>query len=142
MTPLLARVLKHELAHSFIASLTYGRCPGWLNEGVAQLVEPRDLAGEGAALAGLFRAGRAIPLSAMAGSFGGFDAVVAHVAYAESLATVEYIRDRYRMDGVQQMLKQIAGGASGEAALKVLSGEGYSGFEKRVGEYLAQKYAR
>ena len=30
----LARVLKHELAHSFINQLTGGRCPQWLNEGL------------------------------------------------------------------------------------------------------------
>src|SRR5437879_11319383 len=39
MNPELQRVLKHELTHSFIASLAGGRCPVWLNEGVAQLME-------------------------------------------------------------------------------------------------------
>src|SRR5579863_2101857 len=40
LTPELARVLKHELAHSFINQLSAGRCPPWLHEGIAQLLEP------------------------------------------------------------------------------------------------------
>ena len=38
----LARVLKHELTHSFLSSLAGGRCPTWLNEGMAQMMEPRS----------------------------------------------------------------------------------------------------
>src|SRR5256714_2055171 len=40
----LSQVLKHELSHSFINQLTRGRCPQWLNEGVAQLMEEKDIA--------------------------------------------------------------------------------------------------
>jgi len=36
LTPDLARVLKHELAHSFINYISRGRCPQWLHEGIAQ----------------------------------------------------------------------------------------------------------
>ena len=35
VTPDLARVLKHELAHSFINQKTHGNCPVWLQEGMA-----------------------------------------------------------------------------------------------------------
>src|ERR1700726_3930809 len=51
LTPELARVLKHELAHSFINQLSAGRCPHWLHEGVAQLLEPRTLGTDGRQLA-------------------------------------------------------------------------------------------
>src|SRR5262249_29001338 len=36
VSPELARVLKHELTHSFLTQKTHGRCPVWLNEGIAQ----------------------------------------------------------------------------------------------------------
>ena len=39
MTPDLARVLKHELTHSFVRLITLGHCPTWFNEGLAQLEE-------------------------------------------------------------------------------------------------------
>src|SRR5205814_97190 len=44
MNPELGRVLEHELTHSFIRSMARGRCPTWLNEGLAQLMEPRSAA--------------------------------------------------------------------------------------------------
>jgi tetratricopeptide (TPR) repeat protein len=54
VTPDLARILKHELAHSFVNQLSMGRCPHWLNEGIAQMLEPRSVAPEGSRLAELF----------------------------------------------------------------------------------------
>src|ERR1700722_246672 len=90
MTPELAHVLKHELAHSFITQLSGGRCPPWLHEGIAQFLEPRSLAGEGHQLALLFKAQRNIPLNALEGSFQRFSGAEAYVAYAESLAAVSY----------------------------------------------------
>jgi tetratricopeptide (TPR) repeat protein len=44
VTPELQRVLKHELTHSFIGLIAGDSCPSWLNEGMAQLMEPRDVA--------------------------------------------------------------------------------------------------
>ena len=37
----LSRILKHELTHSFLYQKTQGRCPTWLQEGVAQWMEGR-----------------------------------------------------------------------------------------------------
>jgi tetratricopeptide (TPR) repeat protein len=39
MTEELARVLKHELTHSFVGQKTGERCPVWLQEGIAQYME-------------------------------------------------------------------------------------------------------
>ncbi len=69
MNPELQRVLKHELTHSFIASLAGGRCPVWLNEGVAQLMEPRSASMYAQSLAPLFQQRKAIPLSVLEHSF-------------------------------------------------------------------------
>ena len=43
ITPELAHVLKHELAHSFINQISAGRCPQWLHEGIAQALEPKPV---------------------------------------------------------------------------------------------------
>ena len=47
VTPDLARVLKHELTHSFVGQKTHGRAPTWLQEGIAQWMEgtPQQLSG-------------------------------------------------------------------------------------------------
>src|SRR6202035_170223 len=104
VTPELAHVLKHELAHSFITQLSGGRCPPWLHEGIAQLLEPKSLGGEGHQLSLLFKAQRHIPLNALEVSFQRFSGTEAYVAYAESLAAVSYINDSYGLSDIQRIL--------------------------------------
>jgi tetratricopeptide (TPR) repeat protein len=140
VTPELARVLKHELAHSFIAQLSGGRCPPWLHEGIAQLLEPRSLSGEGRQLSILFKAQRYIPLNALEGSFMRFSGVEASIAYAESLAAVSYINDTYGMSDVQRILQRISQGSSTEAALRSTIHSDYGQFESDLAKYLADKY--
>ncbi len=140
MTSELAHVLKHELAHSFIAKLSGGRCPPWLHEGIAQFVEPRSLGGEGRQLSQLFKAQRNIPLNALEGSFNRFSGAEAYVAYAESLAAVTYINDSYGMSDIQRILERISQGNSTEAALRATIHSDYGQFESDLARYLADRY--
>ena len=140
MTSDLARVLKHELAHSFITQLSGGRCPPWLHEGIAQFLEPKTLAGDGHQLSLLFKAQRDIPLNALEGSFQNFSGAQASVAYAESLAAVSYINDSYGMGDIQRILQLISQGSSTEAALRSTIHSDYGQFESDLAKYLADKY--
>lgn len=140
MTPELARVLKHELAHSFINQMSSGRCPPWLNEGIAQLLEPRSLAGEGRQLALMFKEEREIPLNVLEGSFMRFSGAEAYVAYAESLAAVSYINDAYGMGDLQSILQRLSQGSSAEAALRATVHSDYGQLQSEIGKYLGDKY--
>jgi len=140
VTTELAHVLKHELAHSFIAQLSGGRCPPWLHEGIAQLVEPRSLGSEGRQLAQLFKAQRNIPLNVLEGSFLQYSGVQAYLAYAESLAAVSYINDSYGMSDIQRILQRIGQGSSTEAALRSTLHSDYGQLESEVAHYLAERY--
>jgi tetratricopeptide (TPR) repeat protein len=140
VTPELARVLKHELAHSFIRQLSGGRCPPWLHEGIAQLVEPKSLGGTGRQLAMLFKAQQNIPLNALEGSFMNFSGAQAYVAYAESLAAVSYINDSYGMSDIQRILERLSQGSSTEAALRATIHSDYGQLESDLARYLADKY--
>jgi hypothetical protein len=80
LTPELARILKHELAHSFINQLSAGRCPLWLHEGIAQFLEPKNLGGDGHQFAQLFKSQKNIPLNALEGSFMRLSGAEAYVA--------------------------------------------------------------
>jgi tetratricopeptide (TPR) repeat protein len=142
VTSALARVLKHELAHSFINHLSSNRCPPWLNEGIAQLVEPRSLGGDGRQLSLLFNAQQQIPLNMLEGSFLRFSGIKASVAYAESLAAVSYINDSYGMGDLQRILQRLAEGSSTEAALRATIHSDYGQFESEVGKYLADQYGK
>ena len=136
----LARVLKHELTHSFVSQITGGRCPTWLNEGVAQALEPRTVGSNGRVLAQLFKTQHQIPYNVLEGSFMRFNNLEATVAYAESLAAVEYISDTYGMSDVQRILQRLGEGSSSEAALRGTIHSDYGQLETEVGHYLSSKY--
>jgi hypothetical protein len=140
VTPELAHVLKHELAHSFITQLSGGRCPPWLHEGIAQLLEPKSLGAAGRQLAQLFKAQHNIPLNVLEGSFLQFSGAQAYVAYAESLAAVSYINDSYGMSDVQRILQRISQGSSTEAALRATIHSDYGQIESELTRYLTDKY--
>jgi tetratricopeptide (TPR) repeat protein len=140
MTPELARVLKHELAHSFINQLSGGRCPPWLHEGIAQLLEPKSLGSDGRQLTRLFKAQNNIPINALEGSFLNFSGTQAYVAYAESLAAVSYINDSYGMSDIQRILQRLREGSSTEAALRATIHADYGQFESDLSKYLTDKY--
>jgi len=134
----LARVLKHELTHSFLSSLAGGRCPSWLNEGMAQMMEPRNSSTFAQPLVALFQQRKEIPFAVLEHPFIRFSDVQAQVAYAESLSGVEYLRERYGMGEVLRMLRNIGSGVEPELALRQSTGMDYSAFAQRVGEYLAK----
>jgi len=141
VTPELSLVLKHELSHSFINQLTRGRCPQWLNEGVAQIMEGKSVSRFGGhALAMIYAGHQQIPLNALDGTWTRFDRMQAQLAYAEGLAAVEYIRDTYGISDVQRVLQRIGDGASTESALRSTIHAGYGDLEEEVNVYLRGRF--
>jgi tetratricopeptide (TPR) repeat protein len=141
MTPELAHVLKHELAHSFINQLSGGRCPPWLHEGIAQFLEPKSLNGsDGHQLAQLFKSQHNIPINVLESSFLGLPGPQAYLAYAESLAAVTYINDTYGMSDLQRILERLSQGNSTEAALRATIHSDYGQLESDLAKYLVEKY--
>ena len=134
------RILKHELTHSFINQMTRGRCPTWLNEGVAQMEEPRSVGSEAHQLALIYRANRNVPLNQLEGGFTSYSGIAASMAYLESLAAVEYIRDIYSMSSVSMVLKRIGEGMSTEAALRAAIHSGYAALDQELGARLVRSY--
>jgi hypothetical protein len=133
-------VLKHELAHSFINQLSGGRCPQWLNEGLAQILEPKSVSSRGRRLAQLFQGQHEIPYNALEGGFMRFSGLEALLAYDESLAAVEYINDTYGMSDLRRILERLGQGSSSESALRATIHSDYGQLESEVGKYLASKY--
>jgi len=140
VTPELARVLKHELTHSFVSQMSSNRCPTWLNEGIAQIEEGKSSASYGHQLAQLFAAGNEIPFNVLEGSFMSFSAPQATAAYAESLATTEYIRDAYGMSEITRILERLSQGSSIEAALRATVHSDYRQLRDEMTRTLKEKY--
>jgi len=140
VTPELARILKHELTHTFVNQLSLGRCPHWLNEGIAQSLEPRSLGSHGARLAELFKLGQQIPLNSLEGSFMSFSAPEATLAYDESLASVQYIRETYGMSDLLRVLDRLGHGESTESALRGSIHSDYRQLQGEITAYLQRQF--
>ncbi len=140
VTPELARILKHELAHSFVSQMSGNRCPTWLHEGIAQIEEGKSSASYGRQLAKVYAADQEIPYNVLEGSFMRFSTQQAVVAYAESLAAVEYIRDNYGMSEIPRILERLAQGSSTEVALRTTIHSDYSQLHDDLAKYLKDKY--
>jgi Peptidase MA superfamily len=142
MTPALQHVLRDEISYWFAGAASKQRCPAWLNEGLAQMMEPRGPSPYDAFLAHLFAQHEQISFSRLEQSFDGLPPTQAGVAYAQSQATVEYLRDRYGMADVLRILQRIGAGDTAETALRTIIHTDYAGLNQEVGAYLAKKPRR
>jgi hypothetical protein len=136
VTPELARVLRHELTHSFVNSVTLGRCPEWLNEGIAQMLEPQSLGRRAAALATLYQGEHEIPLNSLERGYASFNGVEARLAYDEALASAEYIRSHYGMSDMLQVLQRLGRGDSVESSLRSVLHTDYAHLEDEIRGYV------
>ena len=138
MTLELARVLKHELTHSFVQQVTAGRCPVWFNEGLAQLEEGATTAALGNRLAHGYH--RAPAYSALESSFMELPEEVVGMAYAKSLAAVEYLRETYGLGEIRRLLKSMSGNPNFSALLRGELRLTYPALEDAVAAYLEKRY--
>jgi hypothetical protein len=74
------------------------------------------------------------------GSFMSFSAPEATVAYAESLAATEYIRDAYGMSEIVGILESLSQGSSTEAALRANVHSDYRQLRDEMTRTLKEKY--
>jgi len=138
ITPQLESLLRHELTHSFVHSAV-PNCPVWLNEGLAQLEEPKSLAALTASLGARAPTGEFVSLSQLEGSFQGMTPEQAQRAYVESLAAAEYLRSAYGMDGLRRLLLQLSDGDQPEAALRAVTTGGYADLDREAEDYWAKR---
>jgi tetratricopeptide (TPR) repeat protein len=139
MTPELARVLKHELTHSFIRQITVGHCPTWFNEGVAQLEEGATTAALGAQLARAFAAGKTPAFASLEAPFVGLPQDQVGLAYAKSLAGLEYLRDTFGMGEIRRMLKLLPS-SDFNTLLQDELRLSYPAFDEEVANYIVKRY--
>ena len=120
----LQRTLRHEYGHVLVHQLTRGRCPVWLNEGVAIWAE-EDRDGDRAewALQGI-SGKRLFRLADLAGPFTRLPPERVPVAYAQSYLAVRALVDRHGSQRLRALLEKIGSGVSFERAYQdVLYGD-------------------
>jgi tetratricopeptide (TPR) repeat protein len=116
-TPGLRRLLYHEYTHAVVRAIT-PRCPTWLNEGLAQYFEGREIDGRQSALLGqLARENKLSSLASLEGSFTGLNGNQAGFAYLVSLSSVRYMIDSFGLYSVKGVLDELGAGASTQKAI-------------------------
>jgi hypothetical protein len=84
--------------------------------------------------------GNEIPFNLLEGSFMSFSAPEATVAYAESLAAAEYLRDAYGMTEITSILERLSQGRSTEAALRATVHSDYRQLRDEMSRKLKERY--
>jgi len=109
-TPGLRRLLFHEYTHAVVRAITR-RVPTWLNEGLAQYFEGREVGSrQKEMLRQLAQSGKMPALRDMEGSFMGLSGTQASLAYLISLSAVQHLADRYGMYRIKMMLDDLSKG--------------------------------
>jgi tetratricopeptide (TPR) repeat protein len=142
VTPDLARVLKHELTHSFIGQKTHNRAPTWLQEGVAQYMEGRRTSGTAGALLNAAGQGELPSLAGLEGSWMGLRGGEASFAYAWSLAVVESVIQTSGMGDITRLLDDISSAPNAEQALRDALHDDYADLQQQAVRYLRQQDVR
>jgi tetratricopeptide (TPR) repeat protein len=142
VTPELARVLKHELTHSFVGQKSHMRAPTWLQEGIAQWMEGRRSSAVSTALLDAAAQNQTPSLAALEGSWLALSGNSAAFAYAWSLAVVESIVQSGGITDVSRLLDRMATSTSPEAALRETLRCSYADLQQQTVDYLRRAYPR
>jgi hypothetical protein len=121
VTPDLASVLSHELAHAFVRQASGDRAPGWLHEGLAQWWEGKRIPVN--EIRGAFRGRQPHTLTGMEGNLARrSDRAAARTNYVEALALVEYLFERHGSGSVACLVRDLGEGRSFAEALRLETG--------------------
>lgn len=112
------RIIFHEYTHALVHDLTQGRCPTWLNEGLAEYEGRTQETAPLSQLAQAVETGQLVPWTQLSDSFS-FSLPASQVAFAyeQSYSIVSYLVERYGFWRIRRILKAIADRASWDAAL-------------------------
>jgi hypothetical protein len=141
--PELERSLRHEYFHAITHALSAGRCPGWLDEGLAQHIEGVPQDGLWKALSGWLGNNEMVPFERLGRGFTKLPGEMVAPAYAQSLVAARMVRSQFGMGAIRVFLERLKSGGKAENAFLHAFGIPPTAFHKRVEENLrAGKFRR
>ena len=102
------KIMRHELTHAFIVEISRGRCPAWLNEGLAEYEEAKVEALDLRVFRAAVRTGTLFPLSDLFSQkrlLEMRDPLEAALFYVEAYHLVHYLVERYGMFQIKKMIE-------------------------------------
>lgn len=128
----LKRSIKHEYAHALINSLSDGKCPGWLDEGLAQWSEGVENPALKPALLNWLKNKNPVPFELLQGGFTKLTPNMVPAAYAQSLFATNTLISTHGFQSIGAYFKHLRTGKSTEESFR----EAYSlterGFEQSL----------
>ena len=134
----LARTVRHEYAHAAIVTLSKGKAPVWLNEGLAQVAEETDDQGRMNRLRMAVADGNLLGLTELEGGFTRFDRDQASLAYSEAFFAAKYLLDQKGAYNTRRLLEAMAETDGIDAAFRQALGTPYADFERHMLAALAR----
>lgn len=128
----LERSLRHEYTHAIISSLSGGKCPGWLDEGLAQWAEGAENPALQLALVSWIRRNPAVPLSMLQGGFTRLETRMVAAAYAESLFAANTLMKSFGANALRDYFNRLRDGAERAEAFEGAFGISEEIFEQRL----------
>ena len=128
----LVRSLRHEYLHAVVHSLSGGRCPGWLDEGLAQWIEGSENPALSIALARWLAVNPPVPLALLQGGFTKLSIEMVPAAYAQSLYAAGILVENFGFKPIRSYLNALKGGAVKADAFSTNFGLPESAFERSL----------
>ncbi|MCB0336538.1 MAG: hypothetical protein KDD62_09530, partial [Bdellovibrionales bacterium] len=139
----LFRSVKHEYTHAVIHSLSAGKCPGWIDEGLAQWAEEKANPALKPALYRWLKKNDPVPLKLLQGGFTRLSHDMVPAAYAQSLFASNTIVETYGFEKLKEYFRYLRSDYGKEAAFKRAFGVSEHDFEELLSDELkfwAERY--
>ncbi len=111
-------VIRHEWAHLLIDLLAGGRCPNWLDEGLAQFMSRPLMNSEKTHLQQASQHRNLLPLHLLRKPFRNLPEKQRRLAYLQSYAMTKYLIQQFSLTAVRDVLKHLSDEKSTDAAFQ------------------------
>jgi len=132
----LIRSVKHEYTHAVVHALSAGKCPGWLDEGLAQAAEGVENPALAPAMVRWLDRNRPVPLVLLKGGFTKLETKMVPAAYAQSLLAAKQIVNRSGYKAVRNYFDRLSSGEAKPIAFKKAFNLSEGDYEKELGNWL------
>lgn len=130
----LVRSIKHEYTHAVVHALTSGKCPGWIDEGLAQWAEGAEHPALSPALLRWLNTRSPVPLALLQNGFTKLNSQVVAPAYAQSYFATRLIIAEKGFEALGHYFHALHTGKPSDQAFKLAFG-----MEEQIFEQLLRK---
>ena len=116
-------VVRHEWTHLLVDLLTGGRCPNWLDEGLAQFMARPLMNSEKIRLQQASRGEHLLPLHLLRKPFCHLPEKQRRLAYLQSYAIVRTLIQQFSFAALRDVLKHLGGGKATDTAFQTVFGK-------------------